>query len=206
MKTLRYRRCPASLQTLLGRALLISLLYRGKQSDPSKYALLSPWFHATGQRCQIDLTHGSSTWPSGKNPSWNPPCLLSDPYWNGGSHRSVIHRGSHWLLGTVREHKWNIEFVFDDEGKEQLREEMDQFVAEVNETIRDGKVPSKSKTPELIPRIGCVLHVFNHTMEELLAGVPSLQHNDIQNNPGKCSIFRESPQETEGNTLSGKQS
>ena len=69
----------------------------------------------------------------------------------------------------------NVEFVFDNEGKELLREKMDQFVAEVNEAIRDGKVPPKSKTPELIPRIACALHVFNHVMEQLLAGVPSSQ-------------------------------
>lgn len=69
----------------------------------------------------------------------------------------------------------SVEFVFDDEGKELLREKMDEFVAEVNEAIRDGKVPPKSKTPELIPRIACALHVFNHAMEELLAGVPSSQ-------------------------------
>jgi len=52
---------------------------------------------------------------------------------------------------------------------------MDHFVAEVNEVIREGKVPPKSKTPELIPRIACALHVFNHTRNELLAGVPSTQ-------------------------------
>ena len=69
----------------------------------------------------------------------------------------------------------SVEFVFGDEGKELLREKMDEFVAEVNEAIRDGKVPPKSKTPELIPRIACALHVFNHAMEELLAGVPSTQ-------------------------------
>ena len=69
----------------------------------------------------------------------------------------------------------SVEFVFDGEGKELLREKMDEFVAEVNEAIRDGKVPPKSKTPELIPRIACALHVFNHGMEELLAGVPSSQ-------------------------------
>ena len=69
----------------------------------------------------------------------------------------------------------SVEFVFDDEGKELFREKMDEFVAEVNEAIRDGKVPPKSKTPELIPRIACALHVFNHAMEELLAGVPSSQ-------------------------------
>ena len=65
----------------------------------------------------------------------------------------------------------NVEFVFDDEGKELLREKMDQFVAEVNEAIREGKVPPKSKTPELVPRVACALHVFNHAM----AGVPATQ-------------------------------
>ena len=69
----------------------------------------------------------------------------------------------------------NVEFTFAHEGKELLREKMDQFVAEVNEAIRDGKVPPKSKTPDLIPRIACALHVFNSAMEQLLAGVPSSQ-------------------------------
>ena len=52
---------------------------------------------------------------------------------------------------------------------------MDQFVGEVNEAIKEGKVLPKSKTPELIPRLACALHVFNHTMNELLAGVPLTQ-------------------------------
>ena len=69
----------------------------------------------------------------------------------------------------------NVEFIFDDEGKELLREKMDQFVAEVNEAIREGKVPPKLKTPELIPRVACALQVFNHAMTELLTGVPATQ-------------------------------
>lgn len=36
-------------------------------------------------------------------------------------------------------------------------------------------MPPKSKTPELIPRIATALHVFNHVMAELLAGVPSTE-------------------------------
>ncbi|PFX12556.1 hypothetical protein AWC38_SpisGene23466 [Stylophora pistillata] len=67
----------------------------------------------------------------------------------------------------------NVDFVFDEGGKELLREKIDEFVAEVNEVIRNGKVSPKSKTPELIPRIACALHVFYHALEELLAGVPS---------------------------------
>lgn len=52
---------------------------------------------------------------------------------------------------------------------------MDQFVEEVNEVIREGKVPPKSKTPELIPRLACALYVFNHIMGELLASVSATQ-------------------------------
>lgn len=79
------------------------------------------------------------------------------------------------LFQNINEIDENTEFTFDDEGKELLRETMDQFVSEVNEAIKEGKVPPKSKMPELIPRIACALHVFNHAMEELLAGVPSTQ-------------------------------
>ena len=79
------------------------------------------------------------------------------------------------LFENINKIEQNVEFVFDGEGKELLREKMDQFVAAVNEAIRDGKVPPKSKTPELIPRVACALHVFNHVLEQLLAGVPSSQ-------------------------------
>ena len=79
------------------------------------------------------------------------------------------------LFENINKIDQNVEFVFDVEGKELLREKMDQFMAAVNEAIRDGKVPPKSKTPELIPRIACAPHVFNHAMEQLLAGVPSSQ-------------------------------
>lgn len=69
----------------------------------------------------------------------------------------------------------NVEFAFDDQGKEFLRDTMDQFVEEVNEVIREGKVPPKSKTPELIPRLACALYVFNHIMGDLLASVSATQ-------------------------------
>ena len=63
------------------------------------------------------------------------------------------------------------EYAFDEEGRPLLREKMDHFAAEVNKAIREGKVPPKSKTPELILRIACTLHMFNHAMNKLLAGV-----------------------------------
>ena len=96
------------------------------------------------------------------------------------------------LLENINGIDENVEFVFDHEGKELLREKMDQFVAEVNEAIRDGKVLPKSETPELSSRIACALHVFNHAMEHLLAGVPSSQPDTMisKTNPGKCSILR----------------
>ena len=79
------------------------------------------------------------------------------------------------LFLNINEIEDNVEFAFDDQGKEFLRETMDQFVDEVNDAIRQGKVPPKSKTPELIPRLACALHVFNHVMGELLAGVSATQ-------------------------------
>lgn len=36
-------------------------------------------------------------------------------------------------------------------------------------------MPPKSKTPELIPRLATALHVINHVIAELLAGVPSTE-------------------------------
>ena len=53
------------------------------------------------------------------------------------------------------------------------RETIDQFVVEVNTAIQQGKVPPKLKIPELVPRLATALHVFNHTMNELLSGVPA---------------------------------
>ena len=64
-------------------------------------------------------------------------------------------------------------FYFSQHAQQLLRETTDQFVADVNDAIREGKVPPKSKLPELVPRISTALHVFNHAMAELLAGVPA---------------------------------
>ena len=64
-------------------------------------------------------------------------------------------------------------FTFEPYAQHLLRDNIDQVVAEVNEAIRDGKVPPKPKMPELVPRVAAAMHVFNHTMTELLAGVPA---------------------------------
>ena len=66
-----------------------------------------------------------------------------------------------------------LHFAFAEDAELLLRETIDDFVAEVNTAIRQGQVPHKSKMPELIPQVASALHVFNHTMEELLAGVPA---------------------------------
>ena len=66
---------------------------------------------------------------------------------------------------------YNTTYDYDDDAKNLLRDTMDQFVSEVNEAITKGEMPPKSKTPDLIPRVATTLHVFNHIMIELLAGV-----------------------------------
>ncbi|XP_078374446.1 uncharacterized protein LOC144657989 [Oculina patagonica] len=66
-----------------------------------------------------------------------------------------------------------LHFTFDEDAQQLLRHNIDQFVAEVNEAIREVKMPPKSKMPELVPRMAAALHVLNHTMNNLLAGVPA---------------------------------
>ena len=67
----------------------------------------------------------------------------------------------------------NIQFTLAADAKFLYRETIDQFAVEVNTAIQQGKIPPKSKIPELVPRVATALHVFNHTMNELLAGVPA---------------------------------
>ena len=69
----------------------------------------------------------------------------------------------------------NTGFSLDNEAVGLLRETMDQFVSNINDAIREGKVPPKSKMTEHIPRIATCLHVFCPTMVELLAGADSTQ-------------------------------
>ena len=71
-----------------------------------------------------------------------------------------------------------LQLILEPNAQQLLRDNIDQFVAEVNEAIRDGKVLPKSKMPELVPRVAAALHVFNHTMSELLAGVPAFFPTD----------------------------
>jgi len=66
-----------------------------------------------------------------------------------------------------------LRFYFSEEAQAILRENTDQCVSDVNDAIREGKVPPKSKLPELLPRMATALHVFEHTMKQLLAGVPA---------------------------------
>lgn len=74
---------------------------------------------------------------------------------------------------NIKETSLRLRFYFSDEAQQLgiLRNITDQFVTEVNDTIREGKVPPRSKPPELVPKTATVFHVFNHAMTELLADV-----------------------------------
>ena len=74
------------------------------------------------------------------------------------------------IINSIEE---NTKFTFDEDAFQLLRETIDRFVIDVNDAIREGRVPPKSKTPELVPRMAAALRVFNHSMVQLLAGVPS---------------------------------
>lgn len=59
-------------------------------------------------------------------------------------------------------------YKFDANGQRLLRETIDNFSKEVNDDLAAGRVPPKSKSPELIPRIATSLHVLNHVLAEML--------------------------------------
>lgn len=76
------------------------------------------------------------------------------------------------MLKNISESSLQLRFHFSDQVQQLLRDNTNQFVTDVNDAVRKGQVPPKSKLPELVPRISSALHVFNHAMTELLAGVP----------------------------------
>ena len=73
---------------------------------------------------------------------------------------------------NISETAEHIHFTLSKDAKLTYCKTVDQFVVEVSTAIQQGKVPSKSKIPELVPRVATALHVFNHTMNKLLSGVP----------------------------------
>ena len=91
------------------------------------------------------------------------------------------------LFRNIHAAERNTEFYFAHDAKELYREKMDQFVEDFNEVIREGKVPPKTKMPELMPRLAVALHVFNHAMTNLLSGLPST--------PPPASISRQTLQD-----------
>ena len=54
------------------------------------------------------------------------------------------------------------------EGKEKLKALKDDFIQEVNDAIKDGNVPPKSKKNYLLQRVAASIHVFNYTTAERL--------------------------------------
>ena len=86
----------------------------------------------------------------------------------------VVDDFAEYSVQNVRPTAEHIHFTLFEDAKFMYRETIDQFAVEVNTAIQQGKVPPKSKTPELVPRVATALQVFNHTMNELLSGVPAI--------------------------------
>ena len=79
-----------------------------------------------------------------------------------------------------------LRFYFSEGAQAILRENTDQFVSDVNDAIREGKVPTKSKLPELLPRMATALHVFEHAAARLaqLGERRSAEREVVSSNPG----------------------
>ena len=153
----------------------LSLFHWGEQSDPTKHAVQHPGIYAVVQRCKNNCKNGSRTWFGGQIPDCHSTHLQANPYRNGDGFRSSVNWGRWKLWKMLQKYLWTTysSLQLQKAAQQLLRENIDQFVGEVTEAIREGKVPPKSKVPELIPRVATALHVFNHTMEGLLMGVPA---------------------------------
>ena len=64
-----------------------------------------------------------------------------------------------------------INYKFDDDADQVLKNERDDLSGDINDAINDGETPPpKSKKLDLLPRLAAALHVLVYTMECALAG------------------------------------
>ena len=61
-------------------------------------------------------------------------------------------------------------YTFSEDAQQRLTAHKDDFIQEVNDAIREGNVPPKSKKVDLLQRVSSALHVFNFIAEGLIAG------------------------------------
>ena len=61
-------------------------------------------------------------------------------------------------------------YTFSEAAQQRLTAHKDDFIQEVNDAIKEGNVPPKSKKVDLLQRVSSALHVFNYIAEELIAG------------------------------------
>ena len=71
-------------------------------------------------------------------------------------------------------------YSFSDEAQHKLTILKDDFITQVNDVIRQGNVPPKSKKIDLLQRVATSLHVFDFVANELLHGrKPPSPHKGI---------------------------
>ena len=61
-------------------------------------------------------------------------------------------------------------YTFSEESAQKLTALQDDFIQEVNDSIKAGNVPPKSKKIDLLLRVAVCLHVFDYTTSELIEG------------------------------------
>ena len=61
-------------------------------------------------------------------------------------------------------------YTFSEAAQQRLTAHKDDFIQEVNDAIREGNVPPKSKKVDLLQIVSAAPHVFNFSAKELIAG------------------------------------
>ena len=70
----------------------------------------------------------------------------------------------------AHDHNTPSHYTFSEKSAQKLTALQDDFIQEVNDAIKAGNVPPKSKKIDLLQRVAVCLHVFDYTTSGLIEG------------------------------------
>ena len=81
---------------------------------------------------------------------------------------SVLSSCEDIFIEIARLHTSRTSYTLTQEANDTVNRLNEEFIAEVNEAITEGRTPPKTKKIDVILRVAASLHVFNHVASQLL--------------------------------------
>ena len=100
----------------------------------------------------------------------------------GSTHtKSIIEFWWHQFLEIARLHASHASYTLSSEAHRILNRLNEEFIADVNEAITEGRIPPKTKKIDIILRVAASLHIFNHVTTQLLQQTqPTMPSEEIE--------------------------